>query len=147
MTRQQAGRCEVLLPAGARDSRFPQTPTPDLKLTQPPTKSVPVGLFPSGKAAGAWSWPLTEVKNECTWTSTRPACFQTGTTGSTSPFYLLPFNNHCPIQLIQPHYQLTEVRKLRGDRWTFITRSWRYSAAFLIKRWKRGALPHKTVLV
>ena len=47
-----------------------------------------------------------------------PACFQTGTTGTIASVYLFPFNNNCPIQLLQPHYQLTEVRNLRGDRRT-----------------------------
>jgi hypothetical protein len=45
VTGRQAGRCGVRLPAGARDSRFSKTPTPALRLTQPPNKSVPGDFF------------------------------------------------------------------------------------------------------
>jgi len=88
-------------------------------------------LFPSGKAAGVWSWPYTEVKNECTCTSTPPASFETGSTGTTARFYLFSSNNHCPIQLIQSHYQLTEVGT--SGRRVDNTRSLRQSTAFPIK--------------
>jgi hypothetical protein len=38
---------------------FSKSSRPTLGSTQPPIQWVPGGSFPGGKAAGAWSWPLT----------------------------------------------------------------------------------------
>jgi hypothetical protein len=48
---------------GVRVPAVSMSSTPALGPTQPHIQWVPGGLFPRGKAAGAWSWPLTS--NEC----------------------------------------------------------------------------------
>jgi hypothetical protein len=50
-------RSEFGVPKGARIFTSPCRPD-RLRSIQPPIQWVP-GLFPGGKAAGAWSWPLT----------------------------------------------------------------------------------------
>jgi len=48
-------------PGGKREFLLPSRP--DLGPTQPPKQRVK-GLFPGGKAAGAWRWPLTPYSAE-----------------------------------------------------------------------------------
>jgi hypothetical protein len=46
-------------PGKVKNFLFSTLPRPALGSTQPPIQWVPGGSFPEGKAAGAWSWPLT----------------------------------------------------------------------------------------
>ena len=109
MTRRQAGSCGVRFPAGARNFHFSKAPTPALRLTQPPTKSVPVDCFHGVK------WPGREADHTSRLRMSVPVpllplhVFKQGQQGQLQLFtyflltIIVPFSWYSPIQLIQSH--------------------------------------------
>jgi len=109
VTRRQAGSCGVRFPAGARNFHFSKAPTPALRLTQPPTKSVPVDCFHGVK------WPGREADHTSRLRMSVPVpllplhVFKQGQQGQLQLFtyflltIIVPFSWYSPIQLIQSH--------------------------------------------